>query len=80
MLNVDLVDDLAEVPGGQRLFLIFLLGEEYLSGVDILDIRVDLVQLIQIAAVSKEGGWEGGDYLHYILIELTDGVHVWLFE
>ena len=53
VLDADLVDDLAEVPGGQRLFLVFLLDEEELSGIGILDIRVDLVRLARIAAVER---------------------------
>ena len=38
VFNADLVDDLAEVPGGQHLLLVFLFGEEDLASVGTLNI------------------------------------------
>ena len=53
VLGANLVDNLAEVPGRQRLFLVFLISEDDLAVVGILDIRVDLVRLTRIAAVER---------------------------
>ena len=66
VLEADLVEDIAEVPGGQRLFLVFLLGEEDPAGFGILNIRVDLVRIIRISAVERQ---VAGDAAHIILDE-----------
>ena len=71
VLEANLVDDLAEVPGSQQSFLILLLGEEDLAGVGILDIRVDLVRLTPIAEVEQR---IAGDAAHLLLDESKDEI------
>ena len=71
VLEANLVFVLAEVPGGQQLFLILLLGEEDLAGVGILDIRVDLVRLTRISEVEQR---VAGDAAHLLLDEIKDEI------